>query len=156
VARRYFCTAAGAQAAELVGTWYLDRGRHQHAALWFRRLLTHPRADRLAPLTLFPARPAVPPGGDPAAPRHTSPSPAVRAPGGLRLGDRLVSLAELRGELDRSPGPLPAPAAGPDWRMFRGDPARSGQAAGGIALLENRWQRSTVFTANPRAWVESA
>jgi hypothetical protein len=156
VARRYFCTAAGAEAAELVGTWHLDRGRHPQAALWFRRLLGHPRADRLAPLTLFRACLAFRRAGDEAGARQTWERIAKRAPGGLHLGERLVSLTELRRGLDRPVAAEPTPAPAPDWRMFRRDPARGGEGPGAIALLENRWQRPTAFTANPRAWVESA
>ena len=57
VARRFYYTAAGIEATDLLGTYYLDRGRPHDAALCFKRLLerTKDTPEALAPFTLFKA-----------------------------------------------------------------------------------------------------
>jgi outer membrane protein assembly factor BamB len=156
VARRYFFTAAGAQAVELLGTWYLDRGRHHQAALWFQRLLTHPRLERLAPLTLFKACLAFRRGGYEDRAQPTWDRLAARAPEGLHLGDRAVPLTGLRKEFDRYQAVVHEPSSASDWRMFRGDPSRGGEAGSAIVLRESRWTLPAVFSAASRTWIHSA
>src|SRR5947207_10313426 len=55
VSQRYFHTAAGAEATNLLGTYRLDRGDYRMAALYVERLLSHHLADKLSPMTLFKA-----------------------------------------------------------------------------------------------------
>src|SRR5215468_2011522 len=55
VSQRYFHTAAGAEATDLLGTYRLDRGDFRMAALFFERLLSHHLAEKLSPMTLYKA-----------------------------------------------------------------------------------------------------
>src|SRR5262245_40961508 len=55
VSQRYFHTAAGAEATDLLGTYRLDRGDYRMAALYFERLLSHHLAEKLSPITLYKA-----------------------------------------------------------------------------------------------------
>ena len=51
VALHYLHTDAGAEATNLLGTYYLDRGDYPMAGVCFERLLHHEKADRLTPMT---------------------------------------------------------------------------------------------------------
>src|SRR6516165_3769879 len=55
VSQRFFHTAAGAEATDLLGTYRLDRGDYRMAALYFERLLSHHLADKLSSMTLLKA-----------------------------------------------------------------------------------------------------
>src|SRR5262249_42043444 len=62
----------------------------------------------------------------------------------LRLGDRMVSLTELQGELDaKYKGPL-AESNLYDWGLYRGNASRTAQGSGGAPFLEKRYARPTV------------
>ena len=52
---RYLYTASGAEAAERLGVYHLDRGNADLAARYFTHLLSQPEAERLAPVTLYHA-----------------------------------------------------------------------------------------------------
>src|SRR5205085_797618 len=55
VALSYQHTRAGAEATDLLGTYYLDRGEYATADRCFAELLGHHRAAKLKPITLFRA-----------------------------------------------------------------------------------------------------
>jgi hypothetical protein len=55
VALRYFHTDAGAEAADLLGAYYLDHGQPMTAALWYARLINREGADQMAPQALLKA-----------------------------------------------------------------------------------------------------
>src|SRR5579884_1083131 len=55
VALKYHHTKAGAEAANLLGTLYLDRGDYVTADRSFDSLLHHRHADKLSPMTLLKA-----------------------------------------------------------------------------------------------------
>jgi outer membrane protein assembly factor BamB len=137
VVRRYPHTAAAAEAARLLGTFHLDRGRHALAALCFARLLDGEGADRLPPATLLTAALAFRRAGDGA--RAEQAWARLAAGGGtLRLGGKAIPLADLKRELDR--GGVPAPAFGP----------------GGVPGLKARWTRSTLHEELTRTWLDRA
>jgi outer membrane protein assembly factor BamB len=140
VARRYPLTAAGVEAAGLVAVGHLDRGRDALAALCFERLLARPGANALPPAVLFRAALAFRRAGDGARAERAWRQVAERAPGGLRLGGKEVSVAELKQQLeDGTPAPAPAEAI----------PAR-------VPGLEARWTRPTAHEAGTKAWLQTA
>jgi outer membrane protein assembly factor BamB len=141
VARHYPHTAAGAEAAVLLGAYHLDRAHVALAAVWFGRLLDRPDADGLPPATLFHAALAFRRTGDTAAADRAWARLAAKAPGGLRLGDRGVKLAELRKELDQAGVPADAPPAPPPE---------------GLPALETRWTRPTTHETGTRGWLQAA
>src|SRR5262249_23493096 len=141
VARRYPTTKAGAEAAELVAAFQLDRARFTHAALSYSALLDGANANRLSGATLFRAALAFRGAGDPARAEQAWKRLAAKAPGGLRLGDKEASLADLKNELDRVTRPTPArPAVNPE----------------SLAGLEAHWTRSTTYGPNTKDYVEAA
>ena len=135
VARGYFHTPAGYDAANRLGSYHLERGEYAAAARWFAALwrarpeLTEDRQWRLK--SAF----------------------ALRGAGLEEPARELLSAAGTQG-LDLA-GARQEPAAwwqarttplgldaGPqrDWPQFYGNPAHSGRQQGGTPLLLSRWQ----------------
>jgi outer membrane protein assembly factor BamB len=164
VSRRYLHTAAGATATRLLGAHHLDRGRHALAALCFERLLGLPDAEKLPPAVLFPAALAFRRAGDKARAGRAWEQLSARAPGGLRVGGKPVSLAELQAWLAGDRPPEPSAAA--EWPLFRGDAARSALCAGGgltpkgfdNAARGNApvWHHATAHETATQTWVQEA
>jgi outer membrane protein assembly factor BamB len=141
VARRYPHTAAGVEAAALLGLFHLDRARPQLAAGWFRRLTDHADADAVPVATWYYAALAFRRAGDAVGAEQAERRMAAQARGGLRLGGRWLSLGELQEELDRAGGPATVkPALGPE----------------SVPSLEARWTRPTTSEALSRHWLESS
>ncbi len=141
VARRYPTTAAGVEAIRLLGAYHLDRTQYLLAALWFERLMQSPQAGELTPATLFHAALAFRGVGDRTRADRSWREMIAKARGGLRLGDRAVSLADLQEEFDRVEVPVPP---------------RPAFVLEGIPSLESRWTRPTAYETNTRDWLQSA
>ncbi len=140
VALRYLHTKAGADATNLLGTYYLDRGAYLMAALSFERLLSRPDADRLPAKVLFKAALAYRRAGDTANAEKVWKLMATNAGRGeLEFGTRKVTLQQVRAEFEKAVTQI-AQAGQTDWSIFRGNPARNAQGIGGTAYLEPRWQ----------------
>src|SRR3954471_385527 len=122
VALRYLHTKAGADAANLLGTYHLDRGSYLMAALSFERLLSRPDADKLPVKVLFKAALAFRRAGDAANAEKVWKKMADKAGRGeLVFGGRKVSLEQVRAEFERA-ATLVAHAGQSDWWYFRGNP----------------------------------
>jgi outer membrane protein assembly factor BamB/tetratricopeptide (TPR) repeat protein len=139
VALRYLHTKAGADATNLLGTYYLDRGEYLMASLSFERLLGRADADKLSAKVLFKAAIAARRAGDiTTADKFWKKMTDRAGRGELVFGTRKVTFDQLRAEFDK------AVAAGPggltDWALFHGNPARNAQGVGGVAYLEPRWK----------------
>lgn len=156
VSRRYLHTKAGAEATRLLGVHHLDRGRHALAALSFERLFGLPDAQKLPPSTLFPAALAFQRAGDKARADQTWKQLRTTAPGGARLGDKLVSLAEMQASLGKNRPAAREIKEGAEWPFFRGDAARSAWSAAGDFASEPRWRHETAHETATRAWVQEA
>lgn len=135
VARRYRYTQAGTEALEQLGSYHLDRGQTELAAACFDRLLRHPAADRLAPLTLFKATLA-----SRARREEAWKKLAERmGDGGMRIGSKTYDAGKLRGILDNWPEGSPD-----NYPLYRGDLARSARARGDFFLLEPQRRIATA------------
>jgi outer membrane protein assembly factor BamB len=156
VARRYFYTAAGAEATRLVGLYHLDRGRFDLAALYLARLLDRAGGDRLPPDTLFAAALAFRRAGNEGRAGQIWNRLAARAPAGVHLGDRLVGLPELEKKLARLPAVTPGAGSRFGGEPFRAAASRSGQGFGSPLRLETRWAQPTAHEAITREWVQAA
>lgn len=148
ITRRFYYTDAGLEAMELLGTYYLDRGRPYDAALCFKRLLerTGRGAQGVAPLSLFKATYAFRRVGDPAYRRLADETwktlLARLGREGLRQGNEVFKLEQLQQELDRT---VPMDNTSPtEWAMFRGDVTRTAQGRGSAPFLEGKWRNSSV------------
>jgi outer membrane protein assembly factor BamB/tetratricopeptide (TPR) repeat protein len=143
VAQRYLHTRAGADATNLLGTYYLDHGSYLMANLSFERLLSRPDADKLPAKVLFKAALAARRAGDTAVAEKVWKKMADKAGRGeLVFGGRKVTLDQVRTEFERAAAV--AQLAPNDWALFRGNPARNAQGVGGTAYLEPRWEYSMV------------
>jgi outer membrane protein assembly factor BamB len=144
VVRRFLYTAAGPEALTLLGGHYFAAGRYLPAALCYRRLLDHPRAAPDA-VTLYRAATASRLAGDrPGADRAWKRLEARLGKGTVALGDRRLTVQEVRQELERVAPAGKGTAA--DWLLFQGNPARAGTAAGSSPLPEKQlWQRRTIM-----------
>lgn len=156
VGQRYLHTQAGFEATTLLAAYHLDRGRHLMAALCYDRLLLHPRADSLPPISLFKAALAYHGAGDRDGAERAWKKLSARAPDGVAIGNKKVSLAELEKELAQYRAAAPAMDSLADWPMFRGNASRSARADGAAPVLEPRWQQPTVADGAVGAWLAAA
>lgn len=150
--RRYLHTDAGAEAAERLGTYHLDRGNRDLAGRCFAHLLSRPDAERLPPPTLYKAAAACRLTGDKAGEEKAWKALTARAPDGLTLGDRVYGLDRLRADLDRLPA---EPPRGGDWPLFRGGAARTSRGDGDVPLLAPLWKVSTALSGQGLAWIDA-
>jgi outer membrane protein assembly factor BamB len=141
VARRYPNTVAGAEALGLLGLYHLDRGCASLARLHFARLLERPDADQVTPATLFQAALALRRAGDSGLSEKAWNRLATRDQGGVRVGTKAMSLADLREELERSEVP--------------GTPARA-HGIQSVSRMKPRWKRATAYAVVTRALLEHA
>jgi outer membrane protein assembly factor BamB len=150
VVRHYLHTEAGAEAAERLATYHLDRGHRDFAAGCFALLLSRSDADRLSPLALYKAITAFHMAGDAPHEERGWKALASRAPDGLTIDREARSLDQLRTALGRLPADPPARG---DWPSFRGGANRGGRGEGDLPLLEPLW---AVPTASGKAaeWID--
>jgi outer membrane protein assembly factor BamB len=162
VAFKYRHTYAGLDATELLGTYHLDRGRYDPAAICFERLLRR-QGNQAAALTLFKACLAFQRADD----RKNYESNfatawkllTTKARDGLEVGDERVPLDRLHKVLVAKT-PATRQTAKYDWLIFRGDAKRNAQGKGGTLFREPRWTISLVpaefrEVKEGKAWVEA-
>lgn len=154
VVQRYFHTEAGAEAADLLGTYHLDHGQALMAALCYERLLfpettakpaDAPRRKQAEmPLTLFKAALAFRRAGDAERAEQTWKQLASRAGReGLRVGDKTVALAVARAELER--GTSARTVETTEVTLFRGGANRTAITRGSTPYLDTCiWQTSIL------------
>jgi outer membrane protein assembly factor BamB len=144
VAQRYQHTKAGAEANELLATYFLDRGQFFTAALRFEKIIGM-KAERftVTDLTLFKTVLAYQRAGEvkKADQIWKQLEPRLEGKGGLKVGDELVPIAKLQQVLKEVPqanfenNPH-------DWPLIRGNQTNSAQAKGSPPLLDLPfWQR---------------
>jgi outer membrane protein assembly factor BamB len=147
VAQRYLHTKVGAEANELLATYFLDRGQFFMAALRYERLMAlNPKRVTLPDLTLYKAALAYRRAGDAknADAVWDRLQQRVRGQGGIKIGEQVVSLDRLQAALDKIPQPK---ATNPhDWVLVRGNLTNSAQANGSPPLLDEQlWKRPTLL-----------
>jgi outer membrane protein assembly factor BamB len=148
VTRRYYYTSAGIEATDLLGTYYLDRGRPHDAALCFKRLLerTKDAPEAVAPFTLFKAALAFRRVGDPAylalADQVWNKLSARIGRDGLHQDGETYAFDQLQTELLRT---KPFDNLSPlEWTLFRGDATRTAEGRGSAPFLEANWRHSNI------------
>lgn len=159
VAMHYLHTKAGAEAANLLGTYHLDRGRPVMAALCFERLLNNKETEgKLPPTTLLRAAIAFQRVGDKAAALTAWTRLSKQSPAGVPINGKTIPLDDLKKELDRVPVEEIVLSAS-DWTMFKGNPSRTGQGIGGTPFLDedvNKWVQPTIRSDQTKQWVDQA
>ncbi|HEV3255878.1 MAG TPA: hypothetical protein VG013_03265, partial [Gemmataceae bacterium] len=153
VALKYQHTEAGAEAANLLGTYYLDRGEYVTADRCFAQLLGHHTADKLKPITLLKAALAFRRADDKGnAQKAWEMLSKKLSREELRIGDEAASLDQLQQILDRaSPTTQLARNDVPYWG---GNPSRSAQYTGGTPYLVTQWDQPTIRESQTKTWVE--
>src|SRR5207249_4116007 len=102
VAKRYLYTEAGAEAANLLGTYYLERGQHVPASLMFERLINREGADKVSPATLIKAALAFRRTGERAKEEGVWKTLAERSGDSVKLGDRTFAMNDLRDQVEKN------------------------------------------------------
>ncbi|MEX0701939.1 MAG: PQQ-binding-like beta-propeller repeat protein, partial [Planctomycetales bacterium] len=152
VARRFFHTEAGYEAADRLGTHLLDRAEPLAAALHFDRLRKIPQAaEGREPMLSLKAALCWARAGFPEESRAALVDAKHRAPRDrIVVGERTLSLfgddeqalawlaAEFGGQRK-----LDTPADA-DWPLFRGNAARAAAVASASPIWEPQWQVSTI------------
>ena len=143
VARSYFHTAAGYEAANRIGSQHLDRGEFALAAHWFAAIWrAHPGLAK-EPLWRAKAAFAFKQAGQPELSREIFDESTASLPGSSAgLGGH----AREAGKWLAATPPIAEPieSALTDWPLFYGSPRRTGVAAGGEPLLLPRWRIATT------------
>jgi outer membrane protein assembly factor BamB len=151
-ARRYAHTSAGAEALLLLAVHHLDRGRAETAAFCFQRLLQQAQTE-LPAQAFFQAALAFRRAGDARNEERAWQLLLDRLGNdGLRLGERLVSVEQLRQHLDAAT----RDRAGDDWPLFRGQPNRAGDAAAELPYLDPLWKADSARHEDSRRWLAHA
>ncbi|MBS0265352.1 MAG: PQQ-binding-like beta-propeller repeat protein [Planctomycetes bacterium] len=139
LARTYFHTDAGYEAANRIGSWHLDRNEPALAARWFGLLWQARPALTQSAVWRAKAALALAQVGQTELAREIFdlqkvdvPATAPALGGGSRDAARWLASSPKLG------GPLESPLT--EWRMFFGSPRRTGVATGGEPLLLPRWQ----------------
>lgn len=138
--RRFLYTDAGAQAAERLASYHLDRGRYGQAAGYFKRLFERQGPDKLSVETLFKSALAFHHAGETF---KTSLDKAWEQIEGktseITLGGKAHAVADLREWLGQRKTIAMRRERG-DWLMVGGGYTRADQGDGTTAFLEARWK----------------
>jgi outer membrane protein assembly factor BamB/tetratricopeptide (TPR) repeat protein len=149
VAKGYFHTDAGYEAANRLGSMHLDRGEFALAAHWFSALW-----QARAPLTTDglwrgKAAYALKQAGQAELAREIIASAKEKT---VELGGHRHDLARWLNDLAPAAGPTEAPLA--DWLTFFGTARRTGTAVGGEPLLLARWRHPLTASHRVRSQIE--
>jgi outer membrane protein assembly factor BamB/tetratricopeptide (TPR) repeat protein len=151
VVQRYLHTDSGAEAVNLLGTYHLDRGHFNAAALCYSRLFRRDGIEGLSPLTLFKAMYAfqhTPSGDDKdniikSAKEIAWKQLQAKSPDGLHLSGRVLPFDEVQKLLDSNNDATVATLS--DWPMYNSKPSRVAQAKGSPPFLRPAWPPRSNF-----------
>jgi outer membrane protein assembly factor BamB/tetratricopeptide (TPR) repeat protein len=148
IVRRFYFSNAGVEATDMLGTYYLDRGRPHDAALCFKRLLERTKdvSEPLSVFTLYKAALAFRRVGDAnylaLADQVWGKLSGRIAREGLQVGGESFALDQLQTEFQRT---APTDTRSPlEWTLFRGDATRTAEGRGSAPFLEANWRHSNI------------
>ncbi len=153
VARSYFHTEAGYEAANRIGSLHLDRGEFALAAHWFASIWRARPDLAKEPLWQAKAAFALKQAGQSDLSREIFDESTVSLPGS---SSGLGGHAREAGKWLATAPPVadPIESALTDWPLFYGTPRRTGVAAGGEPLLLPRWRIATTDRHPVRTQIE--
>jgi outer membrane protein assembly factor BamB len=149
VARRFYYTHSGCQAAFLLGLDYFNRGQPEMAATCLQRLRESGQSavEEFEPALSLTIATCWLQSGATAKAKETLTSLRERHPTArVLVAGREVAMFAAHADpvewLGGLIGPLPADGSrdADGWRMFRGDPLRNAASSGGAPLLNARWR----------------
>ncbi len=154
ILRIYLHTQAGAEAANLLGTYQLDRGNYLSASLCFEKLIDREGIGAVASTALIRASLAFHLAGDLASRDKVYAQLRQRGLREVKVLGEAVNLDDWRGQVNSM---ARAPEAGVnDWLMVGGNPKRNASTQGGTAFLEPNWRKSTVRYEESKALLSPA
>jgi outer membrane protein assembly factor BamB/tetratricopeptide (TPR) repeat protein len=135
----YYYTEAGAEAANWLGTYMLDRAQFQGARNYFMQLIQRAGVQAVKDRTLVKAAYAFHLAGDEAA-KKIAFKDLERRGIEIRLRDDSKSIADLQDSINRMVANVSMQSAS-DSPMYRGRPGRNAMLPGGAAFLEAVWRQ---------------
>jgi outer membrane protein assembly factor BamB len=149
VARNYLNTDAGAQAADLLGAYYLDRGEFTAASTWYGRLMNRNGGmDKMPPTALFRAAYAFRQSNDKANEEQVWKAFNARSIREVRLGDDSKSIDELQDYL-AALSPNVSDYVAHNWPNFLGGANRTNKGEGGAPFLVREGAQPTDVLDDP-------
>jgi outer membrane protein assembly factor BamB len=146
VAEQYLHTKAGGEAAVLLGTWHLDRGRYIMAALTFQKLQLRNAEDPLTPQVLFKAALAYKRLGekDIAEGFWKKMKEAMAGKNELVFGEKKFTLEQLQMQFDKVMPGVGLFTQG-EWTLGPGgNQTRNGQGRGSRPFMDPRFTFSLM------------
>ncbi len=144
----FFYTEAGADAANWLATYHLDRSEYQAAARYYQQLINRGGVRELKPLTLVKAAYAFHQAGDRAAKEEVF-RELDRRGIEIKLRDQSRSVAELQESINSMVASISQQSAS-DSPIYRGRPNRSAVLPGGTPFLEPAWKATMVRSEQTR------
>jgi outer membrane protein assembly factor BamB len=160
VMSRYLFTEAGGEAANLLGTYHLDRGGFVISSLCFKRLLNRYTQEgrddlsKLSSLTLFKSAFAFHQSGDTVNEDRVWKELNTRGRE-IKLGQESKPLGELHDYVTSLTRNL-LELSQNDWPMIGGNPSRTAKGEGDTPFMEKIWGNETVRTEETRQWLAQA
>jgi outer membrane protein assembly factor BamB/tetratricopeptide (TPR) repeat protein len=152
----YLYTEAGAEAANWLGTYMLDRGDFRGAASLFQMLINRDGIKVLSEKTLLKAAYAFHQAGVDTQEGKVDVFKELERRGAeVKLRDEKKSIADLREYIESLPRGFSGQNA-IDVPMYRGKAGRSAVLAGGTPLLEPTWSKKTIVSATTEQQVKTA
>jgi outer membrane protein assembly factor BamB/tetratricopeptide (TPR) repeat protein len=140
----YYYTPAGAEAANWLGTFMLDRAQFQGARNYFMQLVLRAGIKQVKTRTLVKVAYAFHQAGDEQA-KQTAFKELEKRGVEIRLRDESKSVAELQEVINRTVAHVSQQSAS-DSPIYRGRPNRNAMLPSGTPFLEAAW-RQRMFTA---------
>jgi outer membrane protein assembly factor BamB len=151
----YLHTESGAEATNLLGTYFLDRGTYISASLCFERLLKRENIAKVPSVTLFKAVYAFHQAGDTGLENQVWKELNSRG-GQIAIGQQRLEVGQLQeyvASLDLGRGDR----GQYDWGMPGGNPSRNGKGEGDTPFMEYKWPPIQLATMEQtKAWLAQA
>ena len=150
----YLYTDAGAEAANWLGTYHLDRAEFQAAARFFQQLINRAGVKPLKERTLLKAAFAFHHAGDVRAENIVARELKQRDVE-IRLRDEPKTVAELLAGINKMVVSVSLQSAS-DSPIYRGRPSRNAMLPGGNAFLEATWKQPMARTDATKGQLKTA
>lgn len=150
----YLYTEAGADAANWLGTYHLDRAEFQAASRYYQQLINRGGIRELKPRTLLKAAYAFHQAADRPAKEEVF-KELERRGVEVKLRDEPRSVADLQESINRMVASISLQSAS-DSPIYRGRPNRTAMLPGGTPFLEPAWKATMVRSEHTRERIKIA
>lgn len=150
----YLYSDAGAEAANWLGTWHLDRAEFRGASRYFKQLLQRGGIQEIKPRTLVKAAYAFHHAGD-FPERDACYKELDRRSVEIKLRSDSRSVAELQDSINKMVVSISLQSAS-DSPIYRGRPNRTAMLPGGTPFLEPAWKQKMVLSEATQTQITTA